>query len=170
MPVAKQIRELRQRLARSGRPCSQSRLAAQLGVSTTTVAAWEQELYEPEAINFLRLAQLCDGTLSEFFARRAGLAPGEAGYAARSARAGARRPARWGRAAPGEAGRLDRLATIEALLRELLATLRRLEARLAPAAAPGPAAAAASGVTVREPIAIAAQEQKEDAKKRAKER
>lgn len=167
MPVAKQIRELRQRLARSGRPCSQSRLAAQLGVSTTTVAAWEQGLYEPEAINFLRLAQLCDGTLSEFFARRAGLAPGEAGYAARAARAGAKRPARWSRAAPGEA---DRLATIEALLRELLATLRRLEARLAPAAAPGPAAAAASGVTVREPIAIPAQEQKEDAKKRAKER
>lgn len=69
------IRSLRKKLS-----LSQAKLARLLDLTPTAVAAWEQGLNEPSESNYLRLARLCDGELSEFFSGRAGVLPGEAIY------------------------------------------------------------------------------------------
>ena len=70
MPVSEQVRALRRVIG-----LSQSGLARRLGVTRDAVASWEQGKREPGAINYLRMAGLCDGDLAASFTRRAGSAP-----------------------------------------------------------------------------------------------
>ena len=82
MSVAQRIKELRKHLGKAvGKSkISQAELASRLGLTPTAVASWEQGLTEPSELNYLRLAGLIEGELSEFFARRAGVAPDALDY------------------------------------------------------------------------------------------
>jgi transcriptional regulator with XRE-family HTH domain len=52
---------------------TQKRLAAHLRKNEHTVKRWEMGLFEPNNDAFEKLAGMCDGELSEFFARKAGI-------------------------------------------------------------------------------------------------
>lgn len=124
------------RALRKARGWSQARLARELKRSITALASWEQGLHEPHAEVCEKLAALCDGELSAFFAHRADLAPEPLPRSARSAPASRRNPSR----------AADRLTAVENQLAELAASFQRLEAKLTSVlASPG----IAPGVTVR---------------------
>lgn len=65
---------------------SQAGLARRIGVTPSAVAAWEQGVREPDAMNSLRLARLGAGQDATFFRRRAGLQTGEIEPAVRRGR------------------------------------------------------------------------------------
>jgi transcriptional regulator with XRE-family HTH domain len=71
--TAERIRELRNSLK-----LSQAKLARRLDLTPTAVSAWEQGLNEPSESNYLKMARMCDGELSVFFATHAGIKPEEA--------------------------------------------------------------------------------------------
>lgn len=66
------VRKLRKSQGPPGRPWSQDRLARELGITKTSVAAWEQGLSEPSPASCAQLAALCKGKLAAFFARQGG--------------------------------------------------------------------------------------------------
>lgn len=77
MPDA--VRKLRRRLGRPGPAWSQDRLARELNMTKTAIAAWEQGRSEPSPQRCFQLAKLCGGGLAAYFARRGGISVKEGG-------------------------------------------------------------------------------------------
>jgi phage repressor protein C with HTH and peptisase S24 domain len=70
LETKEQVRRLRKGLG-----LTQRKLAEKLGLTVTTIAAWEQGAFAPDGLNCLKLARLADGELARFFYSKAGLKP-----------------------------------------------------------------------------------------------